>query len=367
MKGFEYLFTFALIYKNSIWENFNELESSNYKNLAPIINLNTLISNFSRLYDIEYNIADKIINLYIFDYKRKDDLFAQPLVKIDQEKLLFCPTLILQVNLIRSIELLVSKWGKKIDEKGHKFEKELRAILSFNPHLEINTNKIEFEASDKKNIEYDFLCLFNNTLLLMEFKNLKAPFSDKEKKEAFKEIKIAINQVNRREKIVHTDWDKIKKLCSFTLPEIPPANIIKLACTNLLDFSFIESGDVKIIDSSSIIKFFMSPHIKMKIFGDTFKERSSLSLWKGNYPTVDEFVDFLKSPKTVEPYLQNLKSKYRPIAKITEDDYNILFLDMFLSKYPFKDLAEDFVYIDVGRNDPCPCGSGKKHKKCCMR
>jgi len=23
-------------------------------------------------------------------------------------------------------------------------------------------------------------------------------------------------------------------------------------------------------------------------------------------------------------------------------------------------------YTDVGRNDPCPCGSGKKFKKCCM-
>ena len=22
---------------------------------------------------------------------------------------------------------------------------------------------------------------------------------------------------------------------------------------------------------------------------------------------------------------------------------------------------------EVGRNDPCPCGSGKKYKKCCMR
>ena len=21
----------------------------------------------------------------------------------------------------------------------------------------------------------------------------------------------------------------------------------------------------------------------------------------------------------------------------------------------------------VGRNDPCPCGSGKKYKQCCMR
>jgi uncharacterized protein len=23
--------------------------------------------------------------------------------------------------------------------------------------------------------------------------------------------------------------------------------------------------------------------------------------------------------------------------------------------------------VKVGRNDPCPCGSGKKHKKCCLR
>jgi len=23
-------------------------------------------------------------------------------------------------------------------------------------------------------------------------------------------------------------------------------------------------------------------------------------------------------------------------------------------------------YTDAGRNDPCPCGSGKKFKKCCM-
>ncbi len=23
-------------------------------------------------------------------------------------------------------------------------------------------------------------------------------------------------------------------------------------------------------------------------------------------------------------------------------------------------------YEDVGRNDPCPCGSGIKYKKCCM-
>lgn len=24
-------------------------------------------------------------------------------------------------------------------------------------------------------------------------------------------------------------------------------------------------------------------------------------------------------------------------------------------------------YDKIGRNDPCPCGSGKKYKKCCMK
>src|SRR5699024_7549775 len=24
------------------------------------------------------------------------------------------------------------------------------------------------------------------------------------------------------------------------------------------------------------------------------------------------------------------------------------------------------VIVSVGRNDPCPCGSGKKYKKCCL-
>ena len=30
--------------------------------------------------------------------------------------------------------------------------------------------------------------------------------------------------------------------------------------------------------------------------------------------------------------------------------------------------AETYVrgYNKVGRNDPCPCGSGKKFKKCCL-
>ena len=31
------------------------------------------------------------------------------------------------------------------------------------------------------------------------------------------------------------------------------------------------------------------------------------------------------------------------------------------------DVLDDVIFKKVGRNDPCPCSSGKKYKKCCAR
>ena len=36
----------------------------------------------------------------------------------------------------------------------------------------------------------------------------------------------------------------------------------------------------------------------------------------------------------------------------------------FMRKMRTKPLVRD--YLKIGRNDPCPCGSGKKYKKCCL-
>ena len=38
--------------------------------------------------------------------------------------------------------------------------------------------------------------------------------------------------------------------------------------------------------------------------------------------------------------------------------------------YPRKnalDLMEKGMIPETGRNDPCPCGSGKKYKNCCLK
>ncbi len=53
--------------------------------------------------------------------------------------------------------------------------------------------------------------------------------------------------------------------------------------------------------------------------------------------------------------------------------YNIKEWNTILTKEQQKNIKKDFrdskavaPKVKIGRNDPCPCGSGKKYKKCCM-
>ncbi|MCP4719740.1 MAG: hypothetical protein GY860_09830 [Desulfobacteraceae bacterium] len=34
---------------------------------------------------------------------------------------------------------------------------------------------------------------------------------------------------------------------------------------------------------------------------------------------------------------------------------------------PSECIAQGKSLVKIGRNEKCPCGSGKKYKKCCMR
>lgn len=50
---------------------------------------------------------------------------------------------------------------------------------------------------------------------------------------------------------------------------------------------------------------------------------------------------------------------------LREQDLDKLIADYKISRRQMA-LADEFIVRKVGRNDPCPCGSGKKYKKCCM-
>ena len=57
---------------------------------------------------------------------------------------------------------------------------------------------------------------------------------------------------------------------------------------------------------------------------------------------------------------EDMRASQRSLAGDSDDFYEDDFSDF--------DFAEPYIRPEskIGRNDPCPCGSGKKYKKCCL-
>lgn len=95
------------------------------------------------------------------------------------------------------------------------------------------------------------------------------------------------------------------------------------------------------------------------------KNRVSLTI-NGTYP---EVVEFFNKPSTInhKQAITNIFELYENILT-TWAGYSDEDEDDFDDEEAFDDyeIQQPAVSVKIGRNEPCPCGSGKKYKKCCL-
>lgn len=123
-----------------------------------------------------------------------------------------------------------------------------------------------------------------------------------------------------------------------------------------------EVDDYKSIDGyEACVKVFLEndriPHNLIKRIADShpnFMKITNEILGK-NY-SFDELMNFYKSDSLSKKIFSPTSVLYS--SKVFSDVMGFVIEE---TEHPKKD---DFG--DVGRNEPCPCGSGKKYKKCCM-
>lgn len=118
--------------------------------------------------------------------------------------------------------------------------------------------------------------------------------------------------------------------------------------------------------------------------------RKALKYFKENYPKFYDlhklFYNKVMQPKNDQRLFEELRKKLQGYEKKYPYEFQEFVAptadgDMEFDKYDVSDdLYDDEVYQPIGysepyvreepkigRNDPCPCGSGKKYKKCCGR
>lgn len=370
LKCYEFLRTLADCYEMALNKNFEQENMVHYKYLTPIVSVIELSKMFSDLYDIKKDYALKIIKLFIFDQKVKgeSDIFSKPLIYVGKDSILFCPILVQQMNLDRIVEMLFLENKVNIAPIGKEFENRLRFLLKMVPSIQVNTNKVEFLAYDGRNVEFDFIGKFGEYLLLFEFKALITPYSDKRLYLNKEVICEGVEQIIRRSAIIQQDWDKVRSMCNIDLPDKPfeDSKVIKLVGTNNFDFNTLIYRGVRIVDDSTLLKYFMNPIVKVMVANNRTVV-SNHKLWKEEEPTVQEFLEYLENPVTTTPYTDCFESQLKPFDRF-ENDYRVAIIDEVLIKDPYGKVIEEVLNQAskiVGRNDPCPCGSGLKYKKCC--
>lgn len=374
MKMYIFLFTYSQVYLLAVEKIFNQDDYSCYKYLVPVIHIEYLINEFSNLHKIEKEKSKKLLECFIFDEKIKgnsEDIFAKPLLKVNCDEILFCESLIEQMNIERCIEKILQKYNVDLAPVGKQFEEKLIDGLKDVAGIKVNTNTIQFQAFDGKDVEFDFLGTLEDCLLLFEFKSVLIPYDASELHKREKMIKEGVDQVKRRCEIIKYDWDKIKELSNIDLPDEPysEGKIIKVVCTNIYDFTTLKIEGVRITDESTLLKYFTNPFVGFYSKGkDATQVIDADFIWADGRPKVAEFLEYLDKPVTVGKIPECFEDEFKMIPAF-EGDCFIGFKDVILAKDPYREAINEKMQIikdkKIYPNDPCPCGSGKKYKKCC--
>jgi uncharacterized protein len=103
--------------------------------------------------------------------------------------------------------------------------------------------------------------------------------------------------------------------------------------------------------------------------GIRLREKSWSSLMDGEDKSVSAMLKVLLQPE--ELYAKAAEAGIDADALFTKTQNDAPGLVQYIyrrwgERNPFQPVAAPLAGAKVGRNDPCPCGSGKKYKKCCL-
>lgn len=358
-----------------------------------MVDIEYFVGELNRIHGFEIEYSKKLVDRFVFHEQknRDDDIFSQPLLKISKKQVILSQALLDQVNLDRFIERQFIRFNKNVAEIGHVFEQKFidrlkrgysKGITDFGyndiPNFSLNINKVKYDAFDGKEIEYDVISVLGDYLILTELKAVMTSYDLNELEKRKENVKEAIQQLNRRKESVKYDWDKFKELVSVKLPDKPydEDHIILVACTDAYDYTPLKYGNVFITDDSSYLKYFTNPYVDVvekKLKSATIQNVKSI--WKRGYPTAEEFMEYLMNPVSIYPFVDTIKKEYIPVPVMDEKDCAIFCEDYLLVEDPIKAsvlAARNKKNIvkkqkKIYPNDPCPCGSGRKYKKCCYK
>jgi hypothetical protein len=137
-------------------------------------------------------------------------------------------------------------------------------------------------------------------------------------------------------------------------------------------YMFLDSKAKENVEAVLIAFFRMAAESAGALTGlDSLKAKDVEKVLLEGMPRLDLPAELKRSvPDQLEAFFAFLKDtgRFPPAGawRMCVESVRKRYLDSLRDDGSVKGTTFKKQYTDVGRNDPCPCGSGKKFKKCCM-
>lgn len=289
---------------------------------------------------ISVDSANSILQLLIYNSElRNNDIVYQPFVMIDDDKLALAPHLILSSRPERNLVSLIHKLRDKsyfdlTNLREGIMQEGLDSIAGKLQNVLIAKNKSLPDMLP--DVDYAIWDKTSNAILVCELKWLVEADSTSEVFARVQDIEHGCNQISDILRYTESDCSGFcqRVFGTVALPQKPDV----IGCVVSKKGIRVDNSNIPVISLQSLISLLQSNTVAQTF--DAIKKRSYLISAPNNF-------DFgLKAVKYAGYTFE--------IPALIKDE-------------PVIHGTYKRIGPKIGRNDPCPCGSGKKYKKCCGR
>ena len=297
------------------------------------------INHFHSFSDMSRTEFEKIFDYLIYDNNIKNnDPILQPFIPIRNNLFAIAPHLVLASNPERNLITLIHKkkdrqYFELTNQRESLMMNEINDVIVPTGNFIVINNKVLKKSFP--DLDYAIYDISNNTVLMCELKWLIE--AD------------AAQEVDARELDIFHGCQQIQTLCEYAedyphefmttvFGEKKHANFSFIACVISKKGIRVKGNSVPVISLSSFLEYYKKSSTLQEFF-NVIKGRNFLTGIPERFSTYDKDIIEYAGYRFELPGLIKVKKRISDIIKKTK----------------------------IGRNQPCPCGSGKKYKKCCGR
>ena len=283
--------------------------------------------------------ASSILEFLIYDPNLKNnDIVYQPFVQVDEDKLALAPHLVLSSRPERNLVTLIHKKKDKAyfeltNLREGIMQEQLDSITLSLHNVRLAKNKALPDALP--DVDYAIWDTKSNTILVCELKWLIEADSTTEVFSREQDIAHGCNQVSKILRYAEKNNSDFIKRVFDGEASLQPSII---GCVISKKGIRVDNSNIPVISLQAAVKLFQK--------GTVYEAFEAISNRAYLIPTPNDFEFGLKTVKYAG-------FTFEIPALIKKE--NVI-------RGTYKRIG-----AKIGRNSPCPCGSGKKYKKCCGR